>query len=175
MSGSGTGEAVIQEWHLLRTKAGEEGRAHDQVNRLASEVLLPQAKMRVQRRHRLVESVVPLFPCYLFARLDLEREYARLRYTRGIRNVVRFGGEPTVVPEWVIDELKQRCMRGPVELPHRQLLSGESVRVLDSPLQEFEGIFSRYRSGTARVEILLSVMGAGARVVLPASMVAPVT
>jgi transcription antitermination factor NusG len=55
------------------------------------------------------------------------------------------------------------------------LVQNEPVTVIDGPLREFEGIFERYLSGTERVAILFSMMGAGARAVMPASMVIPVT
>jgi transcriptional antiterminator RfaH len=121
----------------------------------------------------LTESVAALFPGYIFALFDVEREYSRLRYTRGVRQIVCFGEEAAIVPQWIIDELKRRCARGPVELPVCPLMPGQRVIVVDGPFRQFEGIFERHLSGPERVAILLSVMGAGARAVLPASMVAP--
>ncbi|MBV8360628.1 MAG: transcription/translation regulatory transformer protein RfaH [Deltaproteobacteria bacterium] len=163
------------QWYLMRTKAGEERRARDQVSRLIPEVLLPLVRVQVRRWGRMTESVAPLFPSYMFALFDIGREYGRLRYTRGVRQIVRFGEEPAVVPQWIIDELKRRCADGPVELPACRLVAGQHVVVIDGPLRQFEGIFERHLSGPERVAILLSVMGAGARAVLPASMVAPLT
>jgi transcriptional antiterminator RfaH len=162
------------QWHLLRTKAGEERRARDQVSLSTPEVLLPLVRVRVRRWGRMTESVAALFPGYLFVLCDVERDYSRLRYTRGVRQIVCFGDEAAVVPKWIIDELKLRCANGPVELPVRRLVAGERVIVIDGPFRQFEGIFERHLSGPERVAILLSVMGAGARAVLPASMVAPV-
>jgi transcription elongation factor/antiterminator RfaH len=161
-------------WYLLRTKAGEERRARDQVGLLAAEVLLPMVKVRVRRWGRMAESVAALFPGYLFAQFDLAREYNRVRYTRGVRQIVCFGEHAALVPEWIVDGLKQRCAKGPLELPARRLVAGERVMVIEGPLRQFEGIFERHLSGPERVAILLSVMGAGARAVLPASMVVPV-
>jgi transcriptional antiterminator RfaH len=164
---------VSTEWYLLRTKAGKERIAHDQLSCLAVDTLLPLVKVPVRRWGRMVESVIPLFPCYMFGLFEMEREYNRLRYTRGLVGVVSFGGQPAVVPAPIISGLKQRCAGGPVQLPKRPLRSGERVTVVDGPLREFEGIFERYLSGPERIAILLSVMGAGARVVLNASMVVP--
>jgi transcriptional antiterminator RfaH len=110
----------------------------------------------------------------MFALLDFERECARLRYTHGLRDIVRFGNEPVVVPERIIGELKKRCASGPLELPERTLVAHERVTVTDGPFREFEGVFERYLSGSERVAILFCVMGAGARALLPARMVVPV-
>jgi transcriptional antiterminator RfaH len=161
------------EWYLVRTKAGEERRAQERLNQVAADVLLPLIKVRVRRWGRMVESVAPLFPCYLFAMFDFEAEYTQVRYARGVRDLPRLGGR-VVVPEWIVNELKQRCASGPLELPKRMLVPHERVMVIDGPLREFEGIFERYLSGLERVAILFSTMGVGARAVLPASMVAPV-
>jgi transcription elongation factor/antiterminator RfaH len=170
----GGGAGVDARWYLLRTKPGDEARARAQVGRLAADVMLPLAKVRVRRWGRLVESVTPLFPCYLFARLDLTREYGRIRYTRGVRELVHFGAQAAIVPEWTISELKRRCAAGPVELPARELAPGERVRVVAGPLRDFEGIFERPLSGGERIAILLSLIGGAVRTMLPASMVVPV-
>jgi transcriptional antiterminator RfaH len=157
-------------WYLLRTKAGEERKAEGEISRFPAEVLLPLMKFRVRRWSKMVETVAPLFPCYLFVLLDPERDYTRIRFTRGVRELVCFGSYPALVPEWIIEGLKQRCAHGPVELPKRRLSAGESVVVVDGPLRELEGIFEQYLSGAERVAILLMLMG-GTRVVLPASKV----
>jgi transcriptional antiterminator RfaH len=167
------GNRTKNHWYLLRTKAGEERRARDQAGRLAREVLLPLARVRVRRWGRLTESIAALFPSYIFALFDIEREYSRLRYTRGVRQIVSFGEEAAVVPQWIIDELKLRCAEGPIEVPAPRLVAGQRVVVTDGPFRQFEGIFQRHLSGPERVAILLFVMGAGARAVLPADMVGP--
>jgi transcriptional antiterminator RfaH len=160
-------------WYLLRTRAGQERLAHDHLARIAVEVLLPLVRVRVRRWSRIVDSIAPLFPSYLFTQLDYERECSRVRFTRGVREFVCFGHEPAIVQEWIIEEIKQRCAQGPVELPQRSLSPGEAVRLIEGPLQGFEGVFEGYLSGTQRVAILLSAMSA-ARAVIPARMVVPV-
>jgi transcriptional antiterminator RfaH len=163
------------EWYLLRTKAGEERRANAHLARFADETFLPLMKGRVRRWGKQVDVIVPLFACYLFAVFDLEREYNHVRHTSGVQYVVQYGGESAVVPESIIRELKARCARGPIEIPKRKFLAGETVRVVGGPFREFEGIFERNLSGPERVAILLSAMGAGARVVMPSSMVEKAT
>ncbi|SRR5579875_384290 len=162
-----------ENWYLLRTKAGEERRARDQVGRFAADVLLPLIRVRIRRWGRLAESVAPLFPCYLFALLDLEHESATLRCTPGIREVVVVGGEAAIVPQPIIDELKLRCSRGPIELPQRAFAPKQRVQVMDGPFRDFEAVFERTLSGAERVAILLRIMGRETRVVLPAKLLAP--
>ncbi len=162
-----------ERWYLMQTKAGQERRAQVQVALIAEDVLLPLIRTAVRRWGAVTESVAPLFPCYLFARFDFESEWRSVRYARGVRTVVCFGTEPAVVPDWIIVDFKERCAQGPLELLRRPLSEGERVRVIGGPFQEFEGIFERHLSGAERVAVLLSVMGVGARTVLPASAVVP--
>jgi transcriptional antiterminator RfaH len=160
-------------WYLVRTKAGEERIAQGHLAQLAGDLLLPLLKVRVRRWGRMVDSVAPLFPSYLFAQLDYERECGRVRFTRGVRDIVCFGHQPADVPRWIVEEMKQRCAQGPVELPRHAFSPGEPVRVIDGPLEGFEGIFQHHLSGAERVAVLLSTMS-GARAVLPAKMIVPV-
>ena len=148
--------------------------AVNQLSRLASEVLLPLAWRRIRRWGKKVDSVGPLFPGYLFARFNFERDYSQVRYARGVRELICFGPQPAIVPEWIINQLKARCASGPVELFERALVPAERVMVIDGPFREFEGMFERYTSGQERVAILLSAMRIGARVILPARLVVPV-
>ncbi|MBF6560062.1 MAG: transcription/translation regulatory transformer protein RfaH, partial [Candidatus Binataceae bacterium] len=64
MGGAGT------QWYLVRTKAGEERRANAHLIHFADEAFLPLMKAQVRRYSRLVEVIVPLFACYLFAMFD---------------------------------------------------------------------------------------------------------
>ena len=163
------------EWYLVRTKAGEERRANEHLIRFVDAAFLPLMKARVRRWSKQVEVIAPLFACYLFAMFDLERDYNHVRHTSGVQYVVRYGDRPAVVPKWVIHDLRARCAAGPIEIAKHKLRAGERVRVVGGPFREFEGIFERSLSGSERVAILLSALGAGARVVLPASMVEEAT
>src|ERR1700730_3960758 len=103
---------MTAEWYLVRTKAGEERKANDHLIRLTDETLLPLIKVHVRRASKLVETIVPLFTCYLFAIFDAERDYNHVRYARGVQYVVRNGDQPAVVPKWIVDELRTRCAKG---------------------------------------------------------------
>jgi transcriptional antiterminator RfaH len=162
-------------WYLIRTKPSQERGVSQQFMQRGAQVLLPMIKVQVRRWNSLVESIAPMFPCYLFALFNLEFDYGHLRYTRGLKEIVCFNGQPAVVPDWMIAPVAQRCAHGPLELPRHRFAPGECVKVASGPLREFEGVFDRYLSGPERAAVLLSVMGGGARVVLPSNMVVPAT
>jgi transcription antitermination factor NusG len=161
----------LANWHLLRTKLGGERIAQAQLRTVVERTLLPLGNMRLRQKDRAFERVGPLFPCYMFVLCSLAETARRIRYTPGVREVVRFGEQAAVVPLWVIDQLAQACAQGPVELAKPRLAQGAAVTMVDGPFRQFDAVFDGYLTGTERVAVLLSVMNAERRVVLPGSMV----
>ena len=160
-------ESSLAHWYLLRTKVKDELRVSELLRPSVHDVLIPLAQSRTRRRSEVVPIVSALFPGYIFVFCDLSSRLNLLRYTRGVRELVSFGGRPAIVPDGVIAEINILCSTGPVELLGRDFVSGQPVEVVEGPLRNFEGIFERYVSGRERIVILMSAMGAGARVVLP--------
>ena len=161
------------QWYLIRTKPGKERWVRDQLSPQLPEVFLPMLKARVPRWGRLAMSVAPLFPCYLFARLDLQLKYFEVKYLAGVTVLVSAGPDPIVVPEDIISEIRARGVNDVVEIREVPFDSGQPVRVVDGPFRGFEAIFERYLSSTERVAILLNTIeNGGPRIVLPASALA---
>jgi transcriptional antiterminator RfaH len=162
-------------WYLVRTKPGKERWVRDQLAELSPDVFLPLLRARMPRWGKLAISVAPLFPCYLFARLDLSEHYFGVRYLPGVSGLVCAGSEPAIVPEEIIHEIRRRGVDDIVEIIEKPSGNGERVKVVDGPFRGFEAVFERYLSGAERVAILLSALeasGTGLRVVLPASALA---
>jgi len=162
---------MTQDWYLIRTKTGGERTAQKQLQGVVERTLLPLGNMQVRQRDRTFQRIGPVFPCYLFAFFCLASTARQIRYTPGVRDIVRFGEQAAVVPVWVIDELVARCVQGPVDLSKPAFSKGEPVKVLRGPFQELQAVFDGYLSGAERVAVLLSIMNAERRVVMPANMV----
>ncbi|HZO81892.1 MAG TPA: transcription termination/antitermination NusG family protein [Candidatus Binataceae bacterium] len=161
-------------WYLVRTRSNKERSVRDQLGMSLPEVFLPLLRVKVRRWERLSETLVPLFPCYLFARFELETDYLRVRWASGVRDLVRAGSQPRTVPEEIVAELRRRCAGGAVELAPAVLNRGERVRVVAGPLRGLEAVFERYLSGTERVALFLaSLERFTPRVVMRAEAVEP--
>jgi len=162
----------MQEWYLVHTKAGKEVSVRSQLGEWLPEAFLPTLKVRIHRWGKLVTSVSPLFPCYVFARFPGRCDLRRVGYTFGVRDIVRAGEELLVVPSSVIDQLKHRCALGPVELFSKPFQKGEQVVIASGVLRGFDAVFEQYLSGPQRVAILLSSLTeTSIRVVLPSSSI----
>jgi len=161
----------MQHWYLLRTKTGGERTAQAQLQHVVERTLLPLGKMRLRQRERTFQRIGPVFPCYLFAFFCLGHAARQIRFTPGIRDIVRFGEQAAVVPDWVIHELISKCAQGPVDLSSSGFAQGAPLKVVRGPFRELEAVFDGYLDGNERVAVLLSLMNAERRVVMPVNMV----
>ena len=89
--------------YVIHTKWASETVAESNLQRQGYEVYLPRLARTVRRRGRLREQIVPLFPRYLFLRLNEGSQVlGPVRSTTGVARVVRFGSSYATVPDQLI-------------------------------------------------------------------------
>jgi transcriptional antiterminator RfaH len=166
------------QWYLIHTKPLGERTAQVNLERQGYETYLPRLVQIARRQQRWSESIVPLFPRYLFLRLDTELQSLRpVHSTVGVCNLVRFGAHCAVVREAVIEELRARA--DPATGLHRlkaaaRFARGTRVRITAGPFCGISGIFER-AEGAERVLILLHLLGHETPVEFPTELVANAT
>jgi transcription antitermination factor NusG len=162
--------ATAPPWYLIRTKSGKEQYVHRELSRRLPETFMPMLETRSRRKN---VSLVPLFPQYLFARLELAAHYFEIRYMPGVVGFISTGGELLAVAQTIVDKIRSRCRDGVVQIARPPFLHGQHVRIISGPFREFDAIFEGYLSGTKRVAILIAtVEGCGVRVVADAASIA---
>jgi transcriptional antiterminator RfaH len=160
------------DWYLVRIKSGKEKFVHEQLSRILPEAFLPLLEARIPRWGKMARSIVPLFPCYMFAQFDLQTHYFDVKYLPGVQGIVSAGSDPLTVPLPVIEEIRRRVVDGVVKIEPRKFENGERVRLIEGPLRGFEAIFERYLSGPERVALLLGTVETnGVRIVMPSSAI----
>jgi transcriptional antiterminator RfaH len=162
-------------WYLVRTKQQKETLVQYKLAEFLHSTFLPRMRTRRLRNGTFVDSITPLFPCYLFARFELEQTLYKVLHTIGVAGVVCAGSTPSEVDPSIIEEISRRGKDGIIEIPQKTFSVGERVRLTDGPLEGFAGIFEHYRSGSKRVALLLNIVGASMKVVVPASSVVAAT
>jgi len=96
----------MKHWYAIHTKPRQEEHAAVHLRRQEFEIYLPRIKQARRFRQRWRDMIEPLFPRYLFIRLDLGNDnVAPIRSTRGVSKLVSFNGLPATVPEPLIDAL----------------------------------------------------------------------
>src|ERR1700694_788841 len=110
--------ATAPPWYLIRTKSGKEQYVHRELSRRLPETFMPMLESRSRRKN---VSLVPLFPQYLFARLELAAHYFEIRYMPGVVGFISTGGELLAVAQTIVDNIRSRCRDGVVQIPGRPL------------------------------------------------------
>lgn len=165
----------MKEWYVVHTQVHGEERARVNLERQGYEVWLPRYKKRRRHARRVEEVTRPLFPRYLFLRLDLAAERWRpVLSTFGVRGLIGGGQGPLKVPEAVMTGLKARVgADGLVELAKAvDFKAGDRVRVSGGPLLDLDGIFEA-ATDAERVSILLDLLGRRVRVTVPVAHIEP--
>ena len=161
-------------WFVVHTRVYGEERAASHLAEQGFRVFLPRYQ-KVRRHARRRDHVMrPLFPRYLFVSLDLAVDRWRsVRSTVGVADIVRHGDTPTPVPDGVVEQLQARQGEdGCVRLPPRRFAAGQSVRLLDGAFSDMVGLYEGM-ADTARVLILLELLGRKVRVMLDEAGVEP--
>jgi transcription antitermination factor NusG len=136
---------VGAEWLAVYTKHQHEKSVAALLERKGIEHFLPlyQTVNRWKDRNQRVS--LPLFPCYLFVRLELGRKLEVLQ-TAGVRWFVENAGHACAVPEPEINDLRRVCESGVRIGPHPFLQKGDQVLIRKGPLAGIEGILKQVRS-----------------------------
>jgi len=103
----------------------------------------------------------PFFPCYLFARLDpTVVSLASVNWTPGMRGIVSFCGEPAIVNEAIIENIRARLneMNEGRREGEWRFKRGDRVRIKEGILKDMEAIFDETISASGRVRILLYLL-----------------
>lgn len=147
-------------WYLVYTKPRQEEVALLNLQRQGYTAYLPRVRQPRRRQGRRIVAVEPLFPRYLFIRLDTHTDnWGPIRSTFGVASLVRFGREPAQVPDDLVAYLKTReGAEGLHEWAETELVPGDRVRVADGAFGGYEGILLA-RTSRERVVVLLDILG----------------
>jgi transcription antitermination factor NusG len=151
------------------TKPGAERRVADQfTNLLHRETYLPVIELPVRRGRRAL-ALQPLFPRYLFVRLDLAADWRTVTFTRGVVKILGGWSDPKPVPEEMVTAIRGREREQDRVIQYYNFRPEERVVVTHGPLKDMMGIFQRHVDGRGRVRVLLSSLGYQAAAELDAS------
>ena len=106
-----------------------------------------------------------LFPGYIFVNISFEN-YSALKYTMGIRNIVKFGDHISCISDKEIEAMQMVEKKSKINPVVSQIKIGQEVKIAEGPLT---GIIAKVCSlpSKERVGILLSFLGSVRRVTIP--------
>jgi transcriptional antiterminator RfaH len=156
-------------WYLIFTKPRQENLAQENLDRQGFITYLPLAEQSRRRNGRYIKSIEPYFPRYLFIQLNTDTDnWAPIRSTLGVAQMVRFGGVPAVVPDELVSCLKDNDdSEGLQKVIKRDMSPGDRVEIISGPFAGYEGIYQQQK-GAERVAVLLEIVGKSAALTLSA-------
>ena len=167
-------EGFNSRWYVVQTHPHGEGKAAAQLARQGFETYLPRYKKTTRHARQTRVHAAPLFPRYLFVRVDTQTQRWRVvNSTSGVTNLVGHGDRPSPVLTGVIERLKlKEGADGFFELlePAQRFKNGDPVRVVRGVFEACQGFFEA-RTDVDRVAILLDLLGRKSRVVLDAAAI----
>ena len=140
-------------WFAVLVRTGREKTANLLLENAGYECLLPVSKStrRWSDRTKLIE--VPLFPGYLFCRMDPHNRLTVLM-TPGVMQIVGVGKTPIPVEEEEIEAIQRAQKSGLSWMPWPYMQIGNVAQILGGPLRGLTGIIVKIKSG---MKLVISV------------------
>jgi len=164
----------LDAWYVVQTQVNAEAKAARNLVRQGFEIYLPRYLRRRSHARKIEKVAAPLFPRYLFVRIDMATQRWRsIQSTFGVSRLVCNGPDPAPIAQQILSSLKAReDESGYVKLDQRPKFAlGAKVRVLAGVFAENLGLFDGL-ADRDRVAILLDLLGRKVRVSIEADMVA---
>lgn len=150
-------------WYCLRAQSKREDVAAELLRQQDGlEVVMPRISYRKLTRRGVVKWVEPMFPCYLFAKLNLASDLPKVRSASGVSSVLHFNGAFAVVPPEVIDALKAQAGKDQLlELDNspESTQPGDQVTLVQGAMAHTTAVVQEVLPAQQRVEVLIDFLG----------------
>jgi transcriptional antiterminator RfaH len=130
-------EIDLRLWYVIHTKPGNEHRAEINLSNQGIETFLPLFESQQYCCGRMLKKIKPLFPNYLFARLDIELHYYKVKWTRGVSRILGNGNGPFPLSERVIQTIREKMGKDNFVKLEEEWKEGDIVQITSGPFKEF--------------------------------------
>ena len=149
----------MKHWYLIQFKPNSYRLAERNLHRQGFETFLPMQKITRRKASRFVSDLKPLFPGYMFVRVNSDlAPWRTINSTIGVSKLVSFEGKPKPLPLQLISGLMLRCDASGTILPPKSLSEGYSVEMLTGPFANFIATVDTI-DPEQRIWVLLDFMG----------------
>jgi len=81
-------QIASRSWYVIHTKPSNEHRVETNLSNQEIEVFLPLLETFQYISGKIIPKIKPLFPNYLFAKLDIDVHYYKVKWTRGVSKIL---------------------------------------------------------------------------------------
>lgn len=159
-------------WFVVHTRSNAEKQALAHLRNQGFTAYLPCYSKRRNHARRVDTVQAPVFPRYIFIRMDAENaRWRAIRSTVGVVDIIRHGDRPVPVPQGVVESIQAREGQNGLVAILDTFSKGEPLRISAGAFQGHTGLFE-CRGDEARVVVLLELLGRSVRVNVSAQAVA---
>lgn len=160
-----TEDGPSRQWYVVYSKPRREEFAQSNLQRKGLEVFFPRLALPHPRPKQ--NQIVPLFPNYLFVRLQLPEEYNYALWSPGVKTIVSFNDIPAPIDDEIVAFLKSQTDVVGVIKGHPQLTVGQQVQIHGGPFDGLIGIIHDPPNARGRVGVLMQLLNRQVKVAIP--------
>ena len=161
---------MAKKWYVLHTYSGYENKVKKNLetrietmgleNNVFGIEIPTETVTEIKESGRRVENEKKVFPGYVLVRMEMDdRSWAAVRNTPGVTGFVGSQGNPAPLTR---DEFNKIMKRTSTSAPKKTTSSfevGQSVKVTNGPLADFDGTISEVSVETGKVKVMVSIFG----------------
>jgi transcriptional antiterminator RfaH len=162
--------SIQQQWFVIYSKPQREEVAQFHLRQKGVEVFFPRLLLPKSSLKRKL--LIPLFPNYLFVRIDVGTQYYSVLWSPGVKNFVSFNDSPAPLDEKVAECLLERADAAGVIAAQSDLTVGQEVRIRGGSFDGLVGLLQNVPDAKGRVQVLMKILNREIKVQLPLHLVA---
>jgi transcriptional antiterminator RfaH len=161
-------DATLVAWFVARAKPNREDYAERTLRLRQVDVFLPRIVEVSALAGARPRPPAPLFPGYLFVRMDLFADWQRVIWAPGVRDLVCLGGGPVPIDDGVVEQLKLRCDdQGVAWVSPAMWNRGDQVEIADGPFAGLLATVETVMPQRRRIKLLIDFLARQTSVDLP--------
>ena len=149
----------MKNWIAVYTKSRHEQIVVNELNKKNIESYCPMFKERRQWSDRKKWVHFPLFRSYVFANIEINENIYVLQ-TIGVNKIVKFQEKISIIPDQVIDNIKNIIEGGYNVEQTDYFIKGDEVRVVSGPLKGLDGVVLDLRGANKIIIKIASIQQA---------------
>ncbi len=152
----GRGKTILP-WYAINVRTRWEHGVSEALARKGYEIFSPMYTIRHQLSEGHKQTHFPLFPGYLFCRLDVQNRLPIL-VTPGVRNIVGYGKTPASISEEDIASIKTVLKSALPFRPCTSLVPGDRVVIVRGPLMGAHGVLVQSPRAAPRLVVSIDIL-----------------
>ena len=164
----------MKHWYVIQTKYNKEVLAEINLIKQNFKTYLPKTIKYIKSKNNVKKVLKPMFSNYIFVSIDnFSKNWQKIKYTRGVKDIVNFNNIFPRVPEEFINELKLNESKGIVSLSKINLIKlGDLCKINNKFfLNCFCTVEKIYKNN--KVQVLLSFLGEKIKYLVPKEEIVP--